>query len=514
MRLLLLPLEEIGRVREKRERSIAKVPLYAPTPPQVITRRPLSFIDRSQERRIVARFVEGSTEKRMLLLHGTPGIGKRALLLEVQRTDHFAKNWVWFRCVEDASLAETLAQLAIRLGATESPPPCLDLSFYERVCKLIAATDCRMLILEDAHHLPIESGHVEHPTLLEFFAFVCRTKLDPKPRMLIVSDWRGHLNFSGNHLMETVRLDGLRGPDMLNLLQELPACASSLYPPPSVQELEIMAAKTHGHPFIGQLAIAALSNLPPSEVIEKLHEREEIRRFVVNRLLGRSTLSQTEARFLQLASVFRTPVLASAFSGVAGAQTNSIIADLVNRFLLTAEGDKFKLHDIIADYVKSNKLYTEDLRGLHQKAYNYFQNLQRIRKLTLDEKIETVYHAFSSGNQVHFEDFRLFTGPVRTAMFDALRERDWPSVRTAAEQILNMFPEDAVAKVATAVALDATGQTTESEQFFDSVRLLDPEHLWVGIEFARSRIRRRDFLALSASWKNWSIDSDRTASFN
>src|SRR5262249_49898744 len=155
------------------------------------------------------------------------------------------------------------------------------------------------------------------------------------------------LTFSGSHLLELVRLDGLDGPYMLALLQELAASAPSKYPPATVDELELMAGKTHGHPFIGQLAIAALENSPALEVIEKLHQREDVRRFVINKLLGRASLSPTESRFLQLASVFRIPVLGSAFSVVAGAQTNVITAELVNRFLLSAEGDRYKLHPLI-----------------------------------------------------------------------------------------------------------------------------------------------------------------------
>jgi tetratricopeptide (TPR) repeat protein len=494
LRLLASPLEEITQAREKRDRSIVKAPVYAPAPAPVVAPRPLSFVNRAEQRRTVARFVEGSTDKRILLLHGTPGIGKLALLAEVQRTDPFGRDWIRFRCVADASLAETLAQLMIRLGSPQTQPLPPTFAAYEAIGKQMATARCRILVLEDAHNLPIESGNTDHASLLEFFAFVCRTDMQPRPRILLSSEWRGHLNFSGSHLLEPVKLDGLEPPDMLYLLQELAATVSSKYPPPTVDELEIIASKTHGHPFVGQLAIAALENSPPAEVIEKLHQRDEVRRFVINKLLGRASLSQAESRFLQLASVFRIPVLGSAFSGVAGAQTNSIIAELVNRFLLTAEGDRYRLHPLIAEYFKSQIASSEDTKSLHQQAHNYFQNLQRVRSLTLDEKIESIYHAFASGNPVHLADLRLFTGPVRTAMFDALRDRDWPRVHAAAEQILLMFPADAVAKVANAVALDATGQAVEAEKFFDSVRLLDSEHLWVAIEFARSRIRRRDFL--------------------
>jgi|GEM_PF-4330487 len=493
MRKLIVPLEDLARIREKRELTLANEPRFAPAPPPVPPLRSLSFIDRTDQRRDVARFVEGSSGKRILHLHGPPGIGKSALLADVQRVDKFATDWVRFRCVADTSLAETLAQIMIRLGDNRKEPIQPDLSSYETVCRQLGKANVRVLIFEDAHNLPIDADRIEHSQLLEFFAFICRTSLTPAPKLLLVSDWRGHLNFSGNHLLESLRLEGLDGPDMLKLLQELAAVGVSKYPPPSIDELELIANKTHGHPYIGQLAIAALENTPAAEVIQKLHQREEIRKFVINKLLGRTSLSPVETKFLQLASVFRIPVSGSAFSGVAAAQTNNIIAELVNRFLLMAEGDAYKLHPLISDYFRSQIASSDESRELQQQAHTYFQNLQRTRKLTLDEKVESIFHAFSSDNHVHFEDLRLFTGPIRTAMFEALHERDWPKVQAAAEKILQMFPEEAVAKVANAVSLDATGRSAEAEQFFDSVRMLEKEHIWVAIEFAKSRVRRRDF---------------------
>lgn len=486
--LLVNPMRVIAEIREKRERSIVEGQTYASVSMPPAAPRMLSFVDRAEQRRTVARFADSASDKRLLLLHGPAGIGKRALLIEAQRTDPRGTSWVRFHCAENAAFSETLAQLMIRLGSPQSQPLEPNLASYEAVCRQFGAAKVRVLVLEDAHNLPIDSSHAEHASLLEFLAFLCKTDLQPRPKVLLVSEWRGHLSFSGSHLMDTVRLEGLDLPDMLTLLQELAASAPSKYPPATVGELEVIARKTHGHPFIGQLAIAAMENSPPSEVIEKLHQREEVRHFVINRLLGRVSLSQIETRFLQLAAVFRIPVLASAFSGVAGAQTNAIIDDLVNRFLLTAEGNSFKLHPLLCDCFKS-----QDARGLHRHAYQYFDAQRRMRKLTLDENVQLVFHAFSSGTSVRLDDLQLFTGSIRTAMFDALNQRDWPRVRVAGEQILQIIPNEAVAKVAIAVALDATGESTESEQYFDSVGQLDAKHLWVAITFAKSRIRRRDF---------------------
>lgn len=493
MRLMIAAIESISTAREARERSPSRTQVYAVPAAHVSAPRPLSFIDRADERRVLAKFVEGSTEKRLLIVHGAPGIGKHSLLNEVQRLDQAANNWVRFRCVRDTLLSEFFGQLMLRLGFPQTDPVPVELATYETLCQRIVEKNCRVLVLDEAHNLPLDQSQNEHADLLEFLSFFCRSALRPAPRIILVSNRRGYLNFSGSHLLEPVSLDGLEQPFMLNLLQELVAVSTSRYPAPTVSELEAIAEKTHGHPYIGQLAIAALENSPAAEVIQKLHHREEVRNFVINRLLGRTTLSRVESLFLQLAAVFRVPVLGSAFVEVAGAQSTQIIAELVNRFLLSADGDRFRLHPLVSDYFRAQIGTAEEMKQLHNKAYNYFAGLQRVRSLTLDEKVESVYHAFSSEKSVNFEDLRLFSGPIRSSMFDALRERDWAKVKSAASQILRIFQHEAAAKVAYAVALDATGESGEAEKYNDSIQQLDADHIWVAIEYAKSAIRRRDY---------------------
>src|SRR5205823_3664609 len=85
-------------------------------------------------------------------------------------------------------------------------------------------------------------------------------------------------------------------------------------------------------------------------------------------------------------------------------------------------------------------------------------------------------------------------GPVQSAMLAALRERDWQATIQASRKIVDVFPQDTLAKVILAVSLDATGQHAEAEAFSDSMIGIGKHYLWVALEFARSKIRRRDFL--------------------
>jgi hypothetical protein len=310
---------------------------------------------------------------------------------------------------------------------------------------------------------------------------------------MIVSEYRGQLNFSGSHLLDALSHRGLQTPDTLTLLQDLIALHPSNYPPPTISDMEQIAVRVHGYPVVGQLVATILEDCPVNEVAEKLHEREEIRQFVLNRLLGRISLSSIELQFLTLASILRIPVTIAAFTPVAGSQTRSIVQDLVNRFLLFQEGDRRQLHELVAEHFRSQLSNSEEVARFHKCAHNYYESLRRSHHITSDEKLELIYHGIRCGGPIQLEDFQLFAGPIRTAMFEALRERSWNVVDASATRLLDLHPTDSVARVAKAIALGEMGRPNDAEQYVDSVVHLERDHLWVGVEFARSRIRRRDY---------------------
>jgi hypothetical protein len=437
--------------------------------------------------------LDGASDKRIVLLQGPAGIGKAALLADVQRTDAYRNEWLRFRCVPDATLDETLGQLLVRLGNQITDPPSLDSQTYDRICNQISHNSHRVVVLEDAHHLPIFADRTHHASLLEFLGFFCRSRCTPTPRLILVSERRGQFQFAGSHLLEPMYLEGLDKPSMLTLLQDLISFHSSRYPPPTIDELDEIAEKTRGHPFLGYIATTILESCPAAEVVETLHRREEVRSFVQNRLLGRLTLSSIEERFLTLASTFRIPVMLDAFSSVTGAQTEGMVRDLVNRLLIHHDRDVYQLHPVVAEHFRNRISDTSEFQQYHRYAYEYYKRLSHRRSLSLDERMETVYHAVRCGGEIDIGALRLFAGPIRTALFEALREKDWTKANNASDRILDILSDDSVVRVAKAVALDAMGESVEATNYFDSVRNLDRQHVWLAIQFVKSNIRRRDY---------------------
>ena len=450
------------------------------------------FVDRTEPVKHVMLFAEGALRHRVLVVCGPAGIGKRELINVAQQQDSQREKWLRFRCVEDSTFAETLAQLYVRLGIPSEGAPPLDLETYDHLWQHLATQQERVLIIEDAQHLPIFESDVEHTELMSCLSVLCRQDFTHIPRVILVSELRGHFAFSHSHLLDVLRLDGLTEPDTVQMLRELTSYASSQYPPPTTSELTHIARRIHGHPVLGQIVVSLLERLPTAEVADSLHEREEVRQYVINRLLGKASLGPAENRFLALASVFRQPVHISAFRDVSGSGAREIAGDLADRFLLSITGGMVVVHPLLADHFISQRTSGSDRVKCHKMAFAFYEKLFQRRHLSQDERIERVYQGVKGRMAVPLQDIQEAVGPVRTAMFAAMRNREWDEVIRTGDLILGIHPHDPIVRVAKATSLDAVGRDEEADQYFDSVAGLDKRHAWLGVEFARSRIRRRD----------------------
>ncbi|MBN2467504.1 MAG: DUF4297 domain-containing protein [Deltaproteobacteria bacterium] len=487
-------LKSINEARREYESAVTTGPeKQLPHVPILRTSPSINFVDRTNLIKRILLFVEGDVRHQVLVVCGPAGIGKRELINESQRQDHQRNNWLRFRCVKDTTFWEVLSQLYDRLGIDAAGTLQPGLDTYERLWQHLATKRCRTLVLEDAQNLPIFESDTAHTELMACLSVLCKKQFEHAPRVIMLSELRGDYVFSHSHLLDVLRLDGLTEPDTVHLLRELTSFAASQYPPPTTSELTKIAGRIHGHPVLAQIVASLLEQRPTAEVIDSLHERKEIRQYVINRLLGKTSVSPAELRFLALASIYRQPVHISAFREESGAEAREIAADLANRFLLNISNGIVAVHPLLADHFLSQRTSEADRIKYHRIAFKFYEQQYRYRRLTQDEMIERVYHGIRGSIAIPLKDIQGAVGPVRTAMFDAMRNRNWDEVIRTADMILGIFPDDPTIRVAKATCLDAIGRHKEADQFFDSITNLDGRYGWVGVEFARSRIRRKDF---------------------
>ncbi len=293
--------------------------------------------------------------------------------------------------------------------------------------------------------------------------------------------------------METVRVEGMEREYVIEMLQEHLVEHASRFGIPSVDEMGIIASRLHGHPYITKLASVVLEESPACEVIEKLYSRVETRPFVIGRLLGRIHLSDREQKFLEFASVLRVSVPSEAFAFMGGASSHSLLQELLDRFLLVSESGNYRLHPVLTEFFSTGLQDSEHLRRLHKQAYDYFNKLLRHRSLTVDERVEYVFHGVSCGESIDLRFMQAFAGAVRSALFEGVRNRDWVAVENASTQLLAVWPYEPIGHMGMAIALEGSRRGHEAEPYLASLDQVTRETLWLGIEFVKSRIRRRDF---------------------
>jgi tetratricopeptide (TPR) repeat protein len=397
--------------------------------------------------------------------------------------------------VPDATFPEAIGQFLTKLGDRTDDPPTMDRETFERFIRAAASTGCDVIVFEQAQHLPLNEDSRNHPDLLGFLSQICGTDIRPLPRVILVSDLRGRLNFSGQHLLADIPLDGLAPPYDVELIRELLVSRPSSYDPPTSSELSTIVSQIHGHPMLTEIAASLLESYPASAVATTLHRRAEIRQYINTSLLGKLTLSAIERRFLLLASVFRIPVAPFAFAPISGAHTRSLTQDLVSRFLLHNDRDGLRLHPLLRDHFQQQITDQAEEQQLNELAFQYFEQLRKSARLSLDEQIEHIYHGQRCGAAISLHEVRILVSPIRSQMFQALSDRQYARVESAANKILELDPRDSVARLAMATALDARGRHREADTYFDSICDLDRRHRWVAIALAKSKIRTRDFQA-------------------
>lgn len=484
----------ISQSLERYRREALLPQQFTASPQKVIAPRVSHFFNRAKEKAEIGRVLSSRNDKNVLLLHGPPGIGKKELLAEVQRVQANRQHWVRFRCTPNSRLSEMLSQLMVRLGEADGVPKEVDHELFAAIAGAAAKSGAEVIVLEDAQNLPMFREHQDHSAFLELLGYFCSDpQRSTKVKLVLLSDVRGHLQFSNSHRMEQFRVHGLEDEYVVELLQEHLLTAASRYEQPTVDELWSLASRLHGHPFMARLAAIVLEENTVLEVSEKLYARVETRNFVLGRLLAGITLSEKERRLLEFASILRIPVSSEAFVAFGGPASHALLETLLDRFLMTYEDSRYKLHPVMVEFFRAGIEDADSMKHLHSVAFNYLGNISKRRQLTIEERTEYVFHGVSSNKSINLADMQMFAGSIRSALDNAVRDRDWSSVENAAQQLISLWPYDVSGHIAMALALDASGRQHEARQYVSSLEQVTRESLWLGVEYVKSLIRQRDY---------------------
>ncbi|WP_019176797.1 tetratricopeptide repeat protein [Methanomassiliicoccus luminyensis] len=365
-----------GKVREER-----RYVDYTDRKPSVRT-----FFGRQEELKKLNDFITSETA-RIMVVYGIPGIGKTTLLAKFVQDVRERHNVFWYRVHEWVNLkillspiAEFLSQMGRKgleryLSRTETPSVGEVSSILETELKDLPA----VFILDDVQKAD--------QTVHDFLAAMVGV-LESLPHVSMIFTSREIPSFYSRSVVfkgEVVEmmLDGLDMDSSFRLIRnrELP-------------ESELMAiyTATRGHPLFLELIDSPKSALG-----------KNVRMFIEQEVYAK--LDPTERRILEIASIFRYPVLIDAFfsmeEGIAKemgfAQKEleykdymvdyDTIDQLLNKSLMhESTGRMIGMHDLLRDFFYS-RLAPRSRMAYHKAASRYY-----LQDRSAPSHVEAMYH--------------------------------------------------------------------------------------------------------------------------
>jgi tetratricopeptide (TPR) repeat protein len=372
-----------GKVKEKR-----RYVDYSDRKPAVRT-----FFGREEE---IARLHEfmGSEETRLAVVHGIAGIGKTTLLAKFAQEVRDVTNLFWYKIHEWVTLkimlspmAEFLSQLGKKgmeryLAQTENP--CVG-----EVCAILEEDMSNvdaLIVIDDIQKS--DPGVIEFLTaLVSILPMLGGTRIVVSSREIPSFYNRSEI---ASGIIEELSLEGLDRESAIEMLtvRSIPD-----------REAKTIYQATNDHPLFLQLIDDPRSFLG-----------KDVRMFIEQEVYLR--LDITERRILEIASVFRYPVMMDAFFTMEEELEKTVGRRLVDRgyddfmvdydaidgllsksLLQESVGRSIGMHDLIREFFYS-RLRPKQRRSLHWAASKYY-----LEDSSAPAYVEALYHSLRANDQ-------------------------------------------------------------------------------------------------------------------
>jgi len=447
-----------GKIKEER-----RYVDYSDRKPTVRT-----FFGRTKELSKLKDFMNAE-ETRLLVVHGIAGIGKTTLLAKFAQDIRDSTNLFWYRVHEWVTLKILLAPLAefiSQLGMTglerylaQTENPCVG-----EVCAMLETDLAKVKAI-----IVVDDIQKSEAGVMEFLAALISILPLLKGIRVLVSSREIPRFYNRSEItvgtIEEMQLDGLDMESACQMLSErsIPEC-----------DVETIYKATNGHPLFLQLID------DPSSFLGK-----NVRMFIEQEVHLR--LSITERRMLEIASVFRYPVMIDAFFVIEdelekamgrghGAEYDDYMVDydtldiLLSKSLLQESiGRLIGMHDLIREFFYS-RLRPKQRLLLHRAASRFY-----LEDSSAPAYVEGLYHSLKAGDHDQAVKIAAFHG--RDIISKGYAAPFAPLVRELIQECSFRYPDDRMELLTLeGQILDIQGEWDEALAHFDEIlRLATPE---------------------------------------
>ncbi len=439
----------------------------------------VAFFDREQDLNLIRKFVN-TADQRAYLVKGMKGIGKSALVRRVF-VDVLPK-WrrLWVQVTEGISYEQLVAQCATNLDIPVHAIPARGEAkeLAATVMTRLDSLEATALVLDDCDNLLGPTGDFSDEETKRFIVGLVSKPSRRNAKVFLLSSTSLPLPEISQAATMHRQLRGLEPRDARNLLDYWIRIQREEMRGQPIDIPEKLVSFLHGHPLAIRIAARLCTTYTPDQLIGDLAIFRKLREAIIEVLLDRIILTDSQRALLEFASVFRSGITLELFRKWGGDAALLELDSLLARFLLELSGEEYWMHPAIAQYFyegvdpKKSRVYHGVAAKYYLRAYRQSQHKN------IGVLIEAIHHIAASGDIEQAKSLGIHKEQLRALARAAYARKDWEHSLRYYKAISRIDPKDLDALAHMALGLGRLARWAEADAYFDrAVRV--KEAYWV-----------------------------------
>jgi tetratricopeptide (TPR) repeat protein len=447
------------------------------------------FFDRQPDLNLIRSFVN-SSDQGAFLVTGMKGIGKSALLRRVFLDVLPKWRCIWVQLAEGISFEQLVAECASRLDIPVNGIPSREEARHlaRTVMTRIDLLDATGIVLDDCDSLLGPAGDFSDEETKAFLADLASKPSRKNAKVFLVSNISLPLAQAAQEATMHRHLRGLEQQDTKNLLEYWIRLQREELRGQPICIPEKLIAFLRGHPLAIRIAARLCGFYPADQLVEDLAIFKKLREAIVEVLLDKVVLTNSQRALLEFASIFRGGISLEVFRQWGGDAAILELDSLLARFLLEFSENAYWMHPAVAQYFYE-QADAKKSRTHHKIAAGHFlRAFKQSQPKNISLLIEAIHHIAASGDIEQARSLGIHKEQLRTLAKADYDRKDWAGSLRYYEAITQIEPKDVDALAHMALGLGRMARWGEADAYFERARRVS-EAYWIYQAYGAVKVR-------------------------
>ena len=427
------------------------------------------FADRQSEINQIRAFVN-SGDHRAFLVTGFKGIGKTALIRRV--FVEVLPKWrcIWVQIVEGVAFEQLMAECATKLDIPVTGIPGREdaRELAQLILARIDSVEATSLVLDDCDNLLGPAGEIFDEDTKRFIIDLASRPSRRNAKVFLISNASLPLTQAAQAITARRQLHGLDARDGRNLLEYWIRLQREELRGQPIEIPDKLVSFLQGHPLATKIAARLCTTYTPDQLIGDLSIFKKLRQAIVEVLLDRIVLTNSQKALLEFASVFRSGVSIELFRRWGGDAALLELESMLAKFLLDVVWGEYWMHPAIGQYFYE-QVEPAKVRSYHRLAGDYYLR-EHGRRSPKDASliVEAVHHIAAAGDIEQARSLGIHKEQLRVIAKSAYARKDRDASLTYYEAISQIDAKDLEALARMALLLGRAARWGDADRHFES----------------------------------------------